>query len=53
MFARTFREVGPRSRDRNAYWERTAMEFGRLEGSSEGVDDESAKGKDQRESDHC
>ena len=50
MTVLTLGEVGPRGRDGDPDRQRTTIELVRR---SEGADDESADGKDRRESDHC
>ena len=53
MYALTLGEIGPRGRGGDPDRQRTAVELGEVKGSSEGAGDESANGKDRRESDHC
>jgi hypothetical protein len=50
--ALTLGEVSPRSRDGDSDRQRTTIVLGDVEGASEGAGDESANGKDRRESDH-
>ena len=48
----TLGEVGPRGRDGDSDWQRTTIVLGEVKGTGEGAGDESANGKDRRESDH-
>jgi hypothetical protein len=48
----TLGEIGPRSRDGDSDRQRTTIVLGEVEGAGEGAGDESANGKDRRESDH-
>ena len=48
----TLGEVGPRGCNGDSDRQRTAIELGKVKGSSERANDKSANGKDRRESNH-
>ena len=52
MFGRTLCEVGLCGGGGDANWKRTTIEFGGMDGSSEGASDEGTNGKDRGESNH-